>query len=370
MSASQTLDIFIAAPPGLEPVLREEAVEAGFGDAQGVPGGITIKGDWPAVWRANLMLRGASRVLVRVGAFPAQHLAQLDKRARRLPWADLLARDIPISVEAVCKGSRIYHSGAAAERVAKAATAIAGARTGPEAPLKLLVRIQNNQCTISLDTSGDLLHKRGFKQAVGPAPLRETLAALLLRMCGYRGTEPVMDPMCGSGTFILEAADMALGLHPGRARTFAFEKLPSFDAAAWDALKSAVPRTPPAFRLTGSDRDRGAVTMARANAARAGLTAITAFYQHTVSDLPRPDGPPGLVVVNPPYGARLGDANALKALYAALGRTLKERFAGWRIGLITSEPALAKATALPFRVPGPPVPHGDLRIRLYQTGPL
>lgn len=367
---SQDLDIFLTAPPGLEPVLRDEAVEAGFTDPQPVAGGVTVRGGWPEVWRANLVLRGTSRVLVRMGTFPALHLAQLDKRARRMAWDAVLGPDVPVRVEASCRGSKIYHSGAAAERVGKAITAGAGAAIDVNAPVKLLIRIQNNQCTISLDTSGELLHKRGFKQAVGPAPLRETLAALFLRACGYRGTEPVIDPMCGSGTFILEAAEIALGLHPGRARSFAFEQLATFDAAQWARMQDLSPKDPPAFRFIGSDRDEGAVAMARDNAARAGLASVTAFHQHTVSDLQRPDGPPGLVMVNPPYGARLGDANALKALYAALGRILRERFVGWRVGLVTSDNALAKATALPFRAPGSPVPHGDLRIRLFQTDAL
>ena len=176
--------------------------------------------------------------------------------------------------------------------------------------------------------------------------------------------------MCGSGTFVLEAAEIAAGLAPGRSRAFAFERLAPFDPAAWAALKAEAQPRPTPFRFHGSDRDAGAIAMSRANAARAGVADLTDFRQSPISDLHRPDGPPGLVIVNPPYGARLGDPADLRRLYAALGQTLQSRFPGWRVGLVTTDPALAHATGLPFAPPGPPVPHGPLKIRLWQTGPL
>lgn len=374
MTAPADLEIFLAAPPGLEPALAEEARERGFADPRAAPGGVLVRGDWPEVWRANLTLRGAGRVLVRVGAFHAVHLAQLDKRAHRLPWAVLLRPGAAVRVDAACRKSRIYHAGAAAERVARAIADVAGAPTAPDAALRVLVRIDEDFCTVSLDASGEPLHKRGFKLAVGKAPLRETLAALLLREAGYRGTEPVLDPMCGSGTLVLEAAEIALGLAPGRARAFAFEAFAGFDAAAWAQMREAAAPRAAALRFHGMDRDAGAVEMARANAARAGVGHVATFHRQPISDFAPPedlrDGPPGLVIVNPPYGERIGEAGELRALYAALGRVLRERFRGWRAAVITSEPALAHATGLPFAPPGPPVPHGDLRIRLHRTAPL
>ncbi|MEM9810672.1 MAG: THUMP domain-containing class I SAM-dependent methyltransferase, partial [Pseudomonadota bacterium] len=194
------MDLFFASPPGLEPYLLEEARALGLFGTRQVPGGVEATGDWHDVWRANLWLRGASRVLVRLGTFRAAHLSTLDKRSRTLPWSELLYEGTPITVEATCRASKIYHSGAAAERVRKAALAKSGAVDGGTDPLKILVRIERDLCTISLDTSGELLHKRGFKQSVVKAPLRETLAALLLRAAGFSGDEPVIDPMCGSGT--------------------------------------------------------------------------------------------------------------------------------------------------------------------------
>src|SRR5262249_48064947 len=191
-----------------------------------------------------------------------------------------------------------------------------GAPLSPEAEICIKARIEDDLCTISIDTSGDALHKRGHKEAVAKAPMRENLAALFLRQCGYDGAEPVVDPMCGSGTFIIEAAEIAAGLNPGRSRRFAFEQLASFDAAAWQRLqaagggKAAGNRSDskgPAVRFYGSDRDAGAIQMSRANAARAGVAELTEFRQQAISDLVAPDGPPGLVIVNPPYGARVGD---------------------------------------------------------------
>lgn len=363
-------EIFLAATPGLEPLLAGEAREAGFPDPEPVPGGVLTYGSWPDVWRANLRLRGAGRVLVRLGGFHAVHLAQLDKRARRLDWHSVLGRAAAVRVDATSERSRIWHGRAAAERVARAIREATGAAITPAAPVRILVRIVEDFCTISLDTSGAPLHRRGAKQAVGKAPLRETLAALFLRACGYRGSEPVLDPMCGSGTIPLEAAEIAAGLDPGRGRGFAFETLPGFDPDHWAALKAEAETRDPGFRFTGFDRDAGAVMASRANAGRAGIADLVAFRCQPIAAFTPPEGPCGLVLVNPPYGGRIGETSELRALYATLGRVLGERFAGWRAGIITSEPALAAATGLSFLDPGPPVPHGKLRIRLYRTAIL
>jgi len=235
-----------------------------------------------------------------------------------------------------------------------------------------MVRIESDVCTLGVDTSGEILHKRGHKEAVNTAPIRETMAALLLGLCGYDGNEPVVDPMCGSGTFVIEAAEIATGLKPGRARHFAFEHLATFDAAAWATMRTGCDERAAIsdLKFQGSDRDGAAVAMSRANAARAGVGDLTVFRQHSVSELEAPAGLPGLVIVNPPYGARLGDASKLKPLYRALGQTLRDSFSGWRVGLITSESDLARATGLPFKPPSAPISHGGIRIRLYQTAAL
>ncbi|MCB4457448.1 THUMP domain-containing class I SAM-dependent RNA methyltransferase [Leisingera sp. McT4-56] len=371
MTQESTFEIFLTAPPGLEQALLAEAKELGFATPKAVPGGVTVQGNWSEVWRANLCLRGAARVLARIGEFRAFHLAQLDKRSRKFPWSEVLRPDVPVKVEvATNKKSKIYHAGAAAQRVEKAIAETLGAPVTKDAELTVKLRIEDNLCVFSVDTSGEGLHKRGHKSAVGKAPMRENLAALFLRECGYDGAEPVVDPMCGSGTFVIEAAEIAKGLLPGRSRSFAFEQLATFDADAWAELKQQGETRETGMLFYGSDRNAGAVEMAAANADRAGVADCTRFSQAAVSDLQRPDGPPGLVIVNPPYGARIGNKKLLYALYGALGQVLTERFSGWRVGIVTSETSLAKATNLPFLPFGAPVAHGGLKIRLFKTAPL
>jgi putative N6-adenine-specific DNA methylase len=362
--------IFLVATPGLENALCNEARELGFSDPKPVFGGVEISGGWSEVWRANLKLRGAGRVLVRIDSFRASHLAQLDKRARAVAWGDVLRKDVPVRVEASCRKSKIYHSGAASERVEKAIAQELGASIENDAEVRVLVRIENDLCTISLDTSGEGLHRRGHKLEVNKAPMRETMAALLLRECGYTGDEPVLDPMCGSGTLVIEAAEMAMGLQPGRSRSFAFELLASFDAERWMAMKQAQNCKVTDLLFYGSDRDGGAMRMSLANAERAGTSSVTRFAQIPIDQLERPEGPAGLVIVNPPYGARIGDRRKLYPLYGVLGQVLKARFSGWRVGMVTTDKALAQATGLDFEKPGGSIDNNGLRITLYRTGVL
>lgn len=373
MTGDSTFEIFLICPPGLEPHLLAELQALGFAGLRQQPGGVAFDGGWPDVWRANLLVRGATRVLARVGSFRAFHLAQLDKRARKFPWAEVLRADQPVRVEvATNKKSKIYHAGAATQRFERAIAEELGAEISPDAEITVKVRIDDNTCIVSLDTSGEGLHKRGHKAAVGKAPMRETLAALFLRASGYDGQEPVVDPMCGSGTFVIEAAEQALGLAPGRSRSFAFEKLATFDADLWAGIRAECLRAPAevACRFVGSDRNAGAVEAALANAERAGVLSCCRFSQASVSDLLRPEGAPGLVIVNPPYGARIGNKKQLFAVYGAMGKVLLERFSGWRVGIVTSDTQLARATGLPFLPQGAPVDHGGLKVRLFSTAPL
>jgi putative N6-adenine-specific DNA methylase len=377
MMAGADFEIFLVTAPGLESMLCAEARAKGFKDPKPVLGGVTVTGGWTEVWRANLAIRGAARVLARIAEFRAMHLAQLDKRARKVAWGDILRADMPFRVEASCKKSRIYHQGAAAQRIKTAIKDTIGAPFSPDAELCIKARIDDDLCTISIDSSGESLHKRGHKEEVAKAPMRENMAALFLRQCGYDGAGPVVDPMCGSGTFIIEAAEIAAGLNPGRSRHFAFEQLANFDAAAWQRLretaggaKKGPDGSEPAIRFYGSDHDAGAIRMSRANAQRAGVAGTTEFKACALGDLAAPNGPPGLVIVNPPYGTRIGDKKHLTPLYRALGKTLLSRFGGWRVGVVTNDASLAEATGLPFGQPAGPVSHGGLRVTLFLTGPL
>jgi len=369
-----SFEIFLSAPPGLESYLLEEVRQAGFKEARALGGGVSIQGSWEDVWRANLALRGASKVLARIGEFRAFHLAQLDKRARKFPWGDILKPGHAVKVEvATNRKSKIYHAGAAIERIERAISEELGApiaQSMEEAEIVIKTRIDDNNVRFSVDSSGDGLHKRGYKQAMGKAPIRETMAALLLRACGYSGDEPVFDPMCGSGTFLIEAAEISRNLMPGRARSFAFEKLATSDAKAVQAIRGNWQTRDSRQHFYGSDRNVNVIGFAQANAERAGVAALCDFKPAPVSAIERPEGPPGLVMVNPPYGARVGKKKDLFALYSAFGRVMREQFTGWRVGLVTSDTHLAEATKLPWRPTGAPIAHGGLKVKLFQTKPL
>lgn len=374
MPYTSKFEIFFGTAPGLEPLLLAEVIEAGFKDAKQVAGGVTVMGGWPEVWRANLILRGASKVLVRIGGFRAFHLAQLDKRSRQFAWGEILRPDFIVKVEVVTnKKSKIYHAGAAIERIERAIHEELGAKIATsmeEADIIIKTRIDDNNVIFSIDTSGEGLHKRGYKQATGKAPLRETMAALCLRGCRYNGEEPVLDLMCGSGTFIIEAAEIAKGLMPGRTRSFAFEKLITYDAEAVEAIRqSHKPRDTP-HRFYGSDRNIKVIGFAKDNATRAGVHDICHFAPHPLSAIKRPEGPPGLVMVNPPYGARVGKKKDLFALYQSFGDVMRDRFTGWRVGMVTSDTNLAQATNLPWLSTDAPINHGGLRVKLFRTDAL
>lgn len=367
-------EIFLVAPPGLEKYLFEEAREARFKDAKQTAGGVTVTGDWNEVWRANLALRGASKVLARIGTFRAFHLAQLDKRARKFAWGDVLTPQTIVKVECVTnRKSKIYHAGAAVQRLERAIHEELGcpiAESMEQAQVIIKTRIDDNNVLISVDTSGDPLHKRGYKQAMGKAPMRETMAALGLRACHYDGVEPVLDPMCGSGTILIEAAQIARNVMPGSMRSFAFERLASYDEDAVSAMKANWKTRETQSRFYGSDRNVNVIGFSKENAARAGVEDLCSFSPLALSSIHRPDGPPGLVFVNPPYGARIGKKKDLFALYSAFGDVMRDRFTGWRVGLITSDTLLADATKLPWRNTGPPIAHGGLKVKLFQTMPL
>lgn len=364
-------EIFLVTLPGLEPYLLAEAREQGFKKPQAISGGVLIQGNWSDVWRANLVLRGASKILARIGEFRAHHLAQLDKHARKFPWSDFLLPGNSVKVEvSTNRKSEIYHSGAAEQRFERAIAETFGAPIAErleDTDILVKVRIARNLVIISLETSGTALHKRGYKQAMGKAPLRETIAAMTLRACGYKRTEPLLDPMCGSGTYPIEAAEIAGNLMPGRERSFAFEKLVSYDSGVVTKMKADwFTRRPPAH-FYGFDQNSAVIESAKENAKRAGVEGACKFAVQPLSHLKAPEGPAGLVMVNPPYGERIGNKKALLSLYRQFGDVMRRQFSGWRVGLVTTDAALADATKLNWSNISPPIPHGGLKIKLYQT---
>jgi putative N6-adenine-specific DNA methylase len=217
-----------------------------------------------------------------------------------------------------------------------------------------VVRIVNDECEISADSSGDLLHKRGYRREIAKAPLRETIAAAMVLASGWKKNEALLDPMCGSGTIPIEAAMIARRIAPGLKRDFQFMNWPGFDAEQWNRTVDDARKAVTGFsgEILGSDRDAGAVQAAARNAERAGVSENVAFSQGAVSgsigaidDSARGSG---WILTNPPYGVRVGESDDLRNLYAKLGSALKSK-AGWRLGILTSDSALVRQTKLPLR---------------------
>jgi putative N6-adenine-specific DNA methylase len=369
-SVQQKEEVFVSALPGLEAAVEAEAAGRGLAPRR-VEGGVELSGEPGLHQEANLRLRTASRVLLRLGRFAAPDVGALTKGLARLPLERVWdGREVPrLSVavhRARLKGAEAV-LGAAARAWGLASVGKAGVldEEGAEG-LTLLVRLEGEVCTVSADTSGEPLHRRGYRQEVSRAPLRETLAAGILVLAGYDGVEPLVDPMCGSGTFLVEGAWMSRGRAPGLGRGFAFERFPDFDAAGWAARKArAEAEVLPAPRsvLRGYDLNAGALGTARRNARRAGVTLM--LERQDVRTLTLPEGlGPGLVVANPPYGKRVGEAEDLPGLYRALGQTLRRSFAGWRAAvLIPEDRKLEQALGLP-EAKSLPVRNGGLRCRL------
>lgn len=359
---------FAVAAPGLEALTAGElrrlslvqatapAAATDSPPATADAGGVAFEGDLEALYRANLHLRTASRVLVRLGNFHAKAFPELRKKASRLDWARYLAPGQPVAIRATCHHSKLYHSGAVAERIAGAIEdrlggAISEQKPGEEEaanpPQLVLVRLVDDECTISIDSSGELLHRRGYRQALAKAPLRETLAAAMVLESGWDTTSPLLDPFCGSGVIPIEAALLALGLPPGRHRRFAFMDWPSFDPARWEAVQNEAFLQPPRVLppILASDRDAGAIAMAQQNAERAGVAQHIQFSCQAVSAI---DPPPsvGWVVTNPPYGVRLNANKDLRNLYAQFGNVLRAKCMGWHTAILCSDLMLLGQTGV------------------------
>ncbi len=351
-----SFEIFLATTPGLENALYDEVRSKGFKRAKATKGGVTIQGGWPEVWRANLWVRGASRVLARIASFKVTNLSHLATLAREVPWGDTLNSEHPFRVEVSCSKSRIYHSGAAAERIEKAITNTLKTSPSSDAEITVMGRIDRDICTLSVDTSGALLHKRGYKTAINKAPMRENMAALFLQQCGYQGTESVFDPMCGSGTFLVEAAMIAADSAPGIHRqSFGFERWLNHQNDIWLELREeAIARRRHGLaqelpEIRGYDADLRVIRAAESNIASAKLDHWLRVTRKELKDFKKPTHKQiseGLVICNPPYGERLGEVESLKPLYGYLGERLKAEFQGWQAAIFTANPDLGKKMGL------------------------
>lgn len=378
--APTTYDTLVVTAPGLEHITQNELAALGVQPSADVqPGAIPIRAPLQTLYTLNLNLRSASRITVLAANFRARTFAELERRAKAVPWEEWLPDAARVRLRVTCRKSRLYHSDAVAERVAGAI----GGRTRAHVDLGeddesdvgesqlLLVRLVRDECSIRIDTSGAHLHRRGYRQAVGKAPLRETLAAAMILGAQWDPATPFIDPFCGSGTIAIEAALLALNLAPGKQRNFAFMGWPNFNRRTWtgvlDRARSQERTTLPSTILA-SDRDAGAVDAARANAERAGVVNHLDIRCQPISAL-APPASRGWLVTNPPYGVRVGDRDRLRDLYATLGRVARDRLSGWHIALLSAHPALDAQLALPleecFRTS-----NGGLNVRLVARVPL
>jgi putative N6-adenine-specific DNA methylase len=369
-------DFFAVVTPGFEAVCRDELLRLGVPDAvvTANTGGVHFAGKLPLLYAANLHLRTASRILMRVGAIKATSFSQLTARAASIDWDLYLRPAQPVSIHVTTRHCRLYHKGAVSERVKAAventlgAAAPDGGGSRDVAPQRLFVRGVADRFMISLDSSGELLHKRGIKQQVGPAPIRETMAAAALVMAGHTPGSPLVDPMCGSGTFSLEAAMMAAGIPPGWYRRFAFMDWPGFRQAAWDHMRkqALVPESGSGVsrNVFASDIRSEAVAALRQAAAQMGVERQVGLFvgDFFAVDGRRVPGGPGTVVLNPPYGLRMGQSQKPRDAYRRISAHLVQAFSGWRAAVFC--PAARVGLFKPLGLRQTHLPHGGLRLAL------
>ena len=346
---------FAIAAPGLEPLVARELAQ--LGERPTVePGGVTWEGDARSLMRANMWLRTASRVIVRSARFSAKAFFELERAAKKVPWERFVSDPAAVEFNVTARKSKLYHTGAIEQRLLSAVGSRLSASSStqsskPKAQSQLfVVRVVRDEFEISADSSGELLHMRGYRQAVGKAPLRETLAAALLLAAGYDGSAALLDPFCGSGTIPIEGALIARNIAPGIRRDFAMERWPSFYPPVATEIREAASsrqRGKPAPVIVGSDRDAGAIESAVANAERAGVAGDITFSVRALSAV---DAPPegGLVATNPPYGVRVGKGSDVRDLYAQFGHVMREKAAGSRVAMYLPEANLARQTRLEF----------------------
>lgn len=354
-------DLFAIAAPGLEPIVERELRALGVDGIRAEAGGVAFSGGREAMYRANLHLRTASRVIARVAEFGARGFPELVRQAKRQPWERYLDPARPVQLRVTCRKSRLYHSDAVGERVVEGIEKRLGIEGIQEIKggedddghggQLVIARMVHDRCLLSVDASGELLHRRGYREATAKAPIRETLAAALLLATEWRVDTPLLDPFCGAGTIAIEGAMLARRIAPGLHRRFAFMEWPDFDAALWrrihdEAARAALPRAP--APILGSDRDAGAIEAARANGARAGVAEDIEFEKRALSAI-EPPSERGWLGTNPPYGVRVSERAELRNLYAQLGKVLRAKCPGWTVAMFSADARLDRATGLSLR---------------------
>jgi len=371
LSSSRSETFFASCPRGLEDLLLQELTSLGGKSATQTPGGVAFSGDWEVCYRTNLWSRIASRILWKVGEFAYKNEADLYAAAKAVDWTKYFAVQKKIRVNVTAQKSPLKSLEFATLKVKDAVCDRfrdkLGARPDVDraAPdVRIHAFLEETRGTLYLDTSGEALFKRGWRMDIAEAPLRENLAAGIIMLTGWKFDQPLLDPMCGGGTLLSEAAAMARGRAPGAKRSFGFEKLAAFDAKLWERIKNERTVQPVEPRLYGSDTDPEALQAARRNLGAAGVERWVRLEQADVLQRAAPE-PAGVMVANPPYGERIGSPEELAAFYPKLGDALKKRFAGWNCFFLTADLRMAKLIRLqPSR--RTPLWNGSLECRLYE----
>jgi len=370
LSSSPSSAFFATAPRGLEPLLAQELTALGAREAKVVPGGVAFMGTWEACYRVNLWSRVASRVLWKIADFSYGGEDDVYDAVKRIDWPRYFRVERTLRVNVTAQKSPLRSLEFATLRVKDAVCdrfrdALGKRpdveRTSPD--VRVHVFLETARATLYLDTSGEPLFKRGWRAGQGEAPLRENLAAGIIMLTGWRPGEPLLDPMCGGATLLVEAAAMARGKPPGAKRGFGFEKLTAFDAKTWEAVKAHRVESQEC-QLYGSDTDLEALKAARRNLAAAGVERWVRLEQADILERAAPAAA-GVMVMNPPYGERMGNPEDLARFYPKLGDALKQRYAGWRCYVFTADLRLPKLIRL---APSARTPlwNGGLECRLYE----
>ena len=367
-----TYSLFVTCPRGLEAPLSQELEQLKCQDIRAVDGGVACKGGMEQVYRINLHSRTASRVLLRLTKSGYRSEQDIYKAAKNIRWTDWFDLEQTFKVKVEGKRAQVKSLDFVGLKIKDAVCDVfrdacdARPSVGKIRPdIRIHAFIDERDIQIFIDTSGEALFKRGYRQDTGEAPMRENLAAGLLLLAGYDGSQPFQDPFCGSGTIVIEAAWIATRRAPGLMRRFGFEKLKNFDAALWKKLQHEAETQirPAPAPISGSDNDRYMIRAAVANAQAAEVDTFIRFEVKDAQDT-RPNGDSGILISNPPYGVRLAEVQALQALYPQLRAWLKQHYAGWLAGMFTGDRDMPKFMRLsPKRKI--PLYNGNLDCRLF-----
>ena len=374
MSPQANAKLFAPCPRGLENPLAAELAEFGASAVQAVAGGVAFEGDTRVIYRANLESRIATRILLRLFTLPYRSEEDIYRASYELDWPQRFEVGRSIRVYLTAQRCPLKSLDFLTLRIKDAVCdrfrSAVGSRPNVDtrAPeVRIHAFLDATQFTLYLDTSGEPLFKRGARAAQGEAPLKENLAAGILRLTGWQPGTALLDPMCGGGTFLVEAAQIALDIAPGSARSFGFEKLKHFDAVLWQELRAeAEARRKPLAPLPiyGSDLYGDTLKLAQANLRAAGLEQTVQLKQANALEISAP-AETGVLVTNPPYGERMGEQQELAAFYPKFGDALKQKFAGWNCYILSADMNLPKLIKLQVSK-RTPLFNGALECRLFE----